>query len=87
MSIYKAQYNAQYPPVIPECPDYWEITEDRICKNVKNIGECKDDKDKIIDLKDARWKGKSGACAKYQFAKRCNLQWDGISGKNELCRQ
>ena len=86
LSIYKSQYNNQYPPVIPECPDYWDITEDKNCINSKKIGTCQIEDDLKINLNEAKWKGKTGMCAKYQFAKRCNLQWDGISGKNELCR-
>lgn len=88
LSIYNSQYNQKYPPVIPECPDYWEITEDKICQNTKNIGSCLSaESDKKINLNDAKWKGKTGMCAKYQFAKRCNLQWDGIAENNKLCRQ
>jgi len=86
LSIYNAQYNHTYPPVVPECPDYWEITEDKICKNTKNIGSNICD-GQVINLNEAKWKGKSGLCEKYQFAKRCNLQWDGISENNDLCRR
>ena len=86
LSMYNSQHNQQYPPVIPECPDYWDITKDKICVNSKKIGGCELDDDLEINLNNAKWKGKTGLCAKYQFAKRCKLQWDGISGKNELCK-
>jgi hypothetical protein len=86
IAMYLSQYNHQFPPVIPECPDYWNINDKNMCINGKKIGSCLDEKDLEIDLNDLNWKGKSGLCRKYQFAKRCNLQWDGISDNIKLCQ-
>lgn len=86
LAIYSSQYKQTYPPVIPDCPDYWSVTENKICENKKKLGTCLSDGDLKIDLNNLKWKGKTGMCAKYQFAKRCNLQWDGISDNYKLCQ-
>lgn len=85
LAIYTSQYKQKYPPITPSCPDYWEIGENNICKNKKNLGLCLGTDDLNINLNNEKWKGKTGECAKYQFTKRCNILWDGISDNNKLC--
>ena len=37
ISLYKQKIKAKYPPVIPNCPDYWEM-KDNFCVNSMNLG-------------------------------------------------
>jgi uncharacterized membrane protein len=86
IAMYSSNKNKKYPPIIPKCPDYWDITNDNICKNTKRMGTCLDSKELTIDLNNSKWKGATGMCSKYQFSNKCNIQWDGISDNNELCK-
>jgi hypothetical protein len=38
-----------------------------------------------MDFTTARWNGSNSTCAKYKWAKTCNLTWDGITDKVSLC--
>lgn len=85
--------NDTYPPVISECPDYWDISlnsfGDKECINVStiNIGngtsECK-----ILNLTEFKQNGtdrNSVICAKKNKAKTCNINWDGVTNNNNAC--
>ena len=82
ITLRRQKYNSAYPPVIPNCPDYWDISGN-ICKNSMNLGKdtCRGD----MDFSTAQWSGNSGLCSKYTWAKTCNLTWDGITSNHELC--
>lgn len=83
MALNKSKKEKQFPPVLPDCPDYWETVlsqnpdEDGNrtivgCKNVRGLGNC--DKDQvnstIISL---------NPCSKKKWAKSCDISWDGIT--------
>lgn len=77
--LYQTNTNQQWPPYIPNCPDYWVSTMDGssnvICnynkKNPFNVGSCKNVVDKNV----------SGltSCDKYNWATGCDIVWDGIT--------
>ena len=83
--------NKNWPPIISDCPDYWiDMSGNGAeCYNVLNLGICnipttnnKNYKNFNID----EFKGSNGICAKYNWAKNCKLEWDGItSDVNNSC--
>jgi hypothetical protein len=78
--------NATYPPVIANCPDYWldqSGNNGSACKNVQSLGNA--NCAKVMDFSTTPWSGQKGMCSKYQWAKSCNITWDGISNNAELC--
>ena len=82
-----------WPPVVPQCPDYWvaEGSENNAtCINVKNLGSCKatgGKKHLTMNFNQAPYVGADSTCAKYTWAKKCGLSWDGITyGINNPCQ-
>ena len=85
LALYRQKYNSDYPPVFPNCPDYWIDTlgNGSSCTNPQSLGNatCA----KTMDFTSGQWAGQNGKCNKYQWAKTCNLSWDGISDNTDLC--
>ena len=97
--LYNNKYGVEFPPTVSECPDYWidkqstinssaDMEDDdsqtkQTCFNIKNLGNssCQ----KTMDFTGEFWKGSTGECNKYKWAKGCDLTWDGISNKNNIC--
>lgn len=85
ISLYRSKYDSQFPPVVADCPDYWlDMSEGdgKICKNVKNLGTCNQT---TMDFSSSFWTGNDGLCRKYQWAKQCNLTWDGVTNATDPC--
>lgn len=59
------------------------------CVNIKKLGTCNDSL--IMDFNKPPYnndgsKGlNTGACNKYKWAKSCNITWDGITNKSNIC--
>ena len=76
---------ATWPPMTPECPDYWTIDgsgNNARCVNVKDLGTCQSksgDKHLTMDFNTSAFTGTNGMCAKYTWAKNCGISWDGIT--------
>ena len=74
-----------WPPIVPVCPDYWTVDgsgNNTTCVNVKNLGKCMDPNDKkhqVMNFNDPAFAGANGSCAKYTWADKCKLSWDGIT--------
>ena len=82
-----------WPPMTPECPDYWTIDgsgNETKCINVKDLGTCPaqtGDEHLIMDFNNSAYTGSNGTCAKYTWATRCGVSWDGITyGVNNPCQ-
>jgi len=77
--------NENWPPVIPNCPDYWLIDgsgNNTKCINQKDLGGCpakSGDNHLIMDFNSSAFTGSNGMCAKYNWAKTCDVSWDGIT--------
>ena len=77
--------NDQWPPMVPDCPDYWMIDgsgNNSKCINVKNLGTCppqSGEKHLTMDFNTPLYTGSNGTCAKYTWAKKCGITWDGIT--------
>ena len=85
---------ADWPPVVPQCPDYWVIDgsgNNAKCVNVKDLGTCKSDgssKHQTMNFNSSQFTGSQGACNKYNWATNCNVTWDGITyGVSNPCQQ
>ena len=84
--LYNSKNNMVYPPVVADCPDYWVDMSNgdaSNCRNIKKLGNsnCRTEMNFSNDL----WKGSNGLCAKYKWAKTCNLTWDGVTNNNNAC--
>ena len=83
--IYKGQSTRKFPPVVPKCPDYWTISEDgKECINTLGLGSCSSESSIVIDDPSRDWAGSSGLKNKGEWAKSCNLTWDGITNNERL---
>lgn len=85
-SLYKLRTNRKYPPVVGDCPDYWDSAEEggkQICKNTKNIGTC----GKTMNFLSPQFVGMDGICNKAKWAKSCELSWDGITNVSDVCKK
>lgn len=76
----------KWPPMIPQCPDYWTADgsgNNTTCTNVMNLGSC----DSVMNFNNAPFTGANSNCAKYTWANKCGVSWDGITyGVNNPCQ-
>jgi len=97
IALASAKNNEEWPPLVPDCPDYWAITGLDIsgnnmykCVNIKDLGVCpaKDgEKHQTMDFNTSMFTGSNGTCAKSRWAKQCKVSWDGITyGVNDPCQ-
>jgi hypothetical protein len=93
ISLTYAKDTQVWPPVVPQCPDYWvaEGSEDNpTCVNRKDLGTCKatgGTKHLTMNFNNAPYVGTGSTCAKYTWAKKCGLSWDGITyGVSNPCQ-
>ena len=79
-----------WPPMIPECPDYWSYDASGICVNIKDLGTCPpkgNDKHLKMDFNASPFTGTDGLCNKYNWANNCKVTWDGITyGVDNPCQ-
>jgi len=87
--------NPIWPPMTPDCPDYWIMDMDisgnnPTCTNIKDLGTCPplgDKKHLTMDFSTPAFTGSNGLCAKYTWANKCNISWDGITyGVDNPCQ-
>jgi hypothetical protein len=88
LALYRQKYKADFPPVIANCPDYWidSSGNGKACNLDSNpnnqVGTCKGP----MDFTAPQWSGTgTGDCAKFKWAKSCNLSWDGITNNADIC--
>lgn len=88
----KALFNTNYPPVISDCPDYWDVSLNNnnqvTCKNIvkRNSGTCKNDSYPVEQFYEYASNKSDVICAKYKWAKKCDISWDGITNNSEACQ-
>lgn len=86
ITLMSARANPVWPPMVPSCPDWW-ISDGSgnksNCINAKNLGTCSK---KSMNFSVPPYSGSNGTCAKYKWANKCNVAWDGITyGVNDPC--
>ena len=87
-----ALFNENYPPVISDCPDYWDVSlnnnNEVTCYNIvrQNSGTCNNDTYPVDQFYEQGSNKSDVICAKYKWAKGCNISWDGITNNNQACQ-
>ena len=87
MALSKATNNILWPPITPQCPDYWALQgtgDAAVCANIKGLGTCttpaEGDKFYTKNFNTSQFTGSQGVCSKYNWATNtCNVSWDGIT--------
>jgi hypothetical protein len=83
--------NNNWPPTVADCPDYWiDLSGNgQACFNTHGLGKCNipSESDKLtMNFNQSPFIGSNGICAKYKWAKNCQVTWDGItSGVKNPC--
>jgi len=87
MALRRQKYHSDYPPVIANCPDYWIDGSGNNGSGCKNNGMSIGNStcSSSMDFSKPQWAGERGMCAKYKWATQCNLSWDGITNKANIC--
>ena len=93
IALYYANASPKWPPLVPQCPDYWDADgsdSNAICTNTKDLGTCpplSGQQHLVMNFSTPAFSGENSACAKYTWAQRCNVSWDGITyGVNNPCQ-
>jgi hypothetical protein len=74
-----------WPPVVPDCPDWWIADgsgNNSTCINIKDLGVCSaksGKKHQVMNFNSDIFTGDNGTCAKYTWANNCKVSWDGIT--------
>ena len=80
-----------WPPVVGECPDYWiDLSGNgERCLNSRSLGRCNipsQGNPNTMNFNQSPFTGDNEECSKYNWAKKCNVVWDGItSGVKNPC--
>lgn len=89
----QAKDKQSWPPIVPDCPDYWIMDgsgNNATCVNIKDLGTCPatgENKHLSVNFNEAPYVGENGTCAKYTWANKCEVSWDGITyGVNNPCQ-
>jgi len=91
--IVKSVEDSAYPPIISDCPDYWNVEYDSVtgkkkCTNNSiNSGIASNNcRNYSVDLFTANGTSEYDViCAKNRWATRCNIHWDGITNNSKAC--
>lgn len=85
LSLKYSNKNYVWPPMIPECPDYWVMDgsgNNSKCVNIQDLGTCPAQNGNthlIMDFGTAPFVGAHATCSKYNWANKCGISWDGIT--------
>jgi len=86
INTYYTKKNTSYPPVKSNCPDHWiskKQGKKSICVNQKDLGSSSCSK--TMDFTGNKWSGPNGLCKKKEWAKGCDLTWDGVTNSTQKC--
>ena len=94
ISLHFAKAKGKWPPLVPDCPDFWSIDgsgNNTTCTNVKDLGSCPAQSGKkhlVMNFNTPAFSGQNSLCAKYTWAQNCKLSWDGITyGAKNPCQR
>jgi len=82
---YSSKFGQDFPPVQSECPDYWIVNADGTCTNKQNLGTCADGSQHTMNFTTDQWTGPGGLKKKCDWAKNCNITWDGVTNNDTAC--
>lgn len=86
-----AMHNASYPPVISDCPDYWDVSlnsNNQInCINIsrRNTGTSYNSIYPVNEFYSYGSNPNDVICAKYRWSRENNISWDGITNNSKAC--
>ena len=93
VTLSNSSNNVVWPPMVPQCPDFWVIDgsgSNTTCINTKDLGVCPPSYGKrhqVMNFNDSAFTGSTGTCNKYNWANTCKVTWDGITyGVNNPCQ-
>lgn len=87
----KSMFEDGYPPIITDCPDYWDISNNNGTKSCVDILKINSGKGTnycnriFTDLFDKQYSKDESICKKKEWAKDCKVSWDGITNNNKAC--
>ena len=84
LALSKASVEENWPPIVGECPDYWVDMSGNgeACFNSKSLGRCNipsEQNTNTMNFNQSPFTGDNGTCAKYNWAKNCQVTWDGVT--------
>jgi hypothetical protein len=83
--LLRSSSSETWPPLVPECPDWWIADgsgNNTTCINIKDLGVCQaqsGEKHQTMNFNTSAFTGSNGLCAKYKWANNCKVSWDGIT--------
>ena len=85
--IYNANKTMAWPPEVAECPDYWQLNN-----NKDGIPVCVPNGDlnkgiftgTSMNFRDPKYLGKMGSKEKYKWARDNDVTWDGITNNPDI---
>ena len=91
MFIVKSLGEETFPPVVSDCPDYWDVISnpngEKICRNNAQINDglatCRAYPVNLYSVNGSSDNDK--LCDKNKWAKGCNIHWDGITNNPKAC--
>jgi len=90
--ISKTMFEEAYPPIVSDCPDYWDVSNnsDSInCINNIDINAGRGtSKCRSIPASEFNSNGNSideVLCTKFNWAKECGIVWDGVTNNSKAC--
>lgn len=90
ISFHQLTKDVAYPPVIAECPDYWEANKEQdgstFCLNTMNLGGRSSDMCNKFYPDQFSGSKKQILCNKHKLARNCNLTWDGVTNNDRACK-
>ena len=91
LTLSKANAEEEWPPIVGDCPDFWidMSGNGEQCFNSHSLGTCnipsKGDKN-TMNFNQSPFTDENGDCARYTWATKCRVTWDGItSGVQNPC--
>ena len=73
-----------WPPMISQCPDYFDVVGENQCENRKYLGNSGDGCLGRINFSDPKYRGHEGLKEKKEWAKGCGVTWDGITNNVDI---
>ena len=81
--------NQTYPPSIADCPDYYTLNVEGVCKIGSNIYSNDISCNSVNFTKEPYISDgigpTSGLCARKLWSLKCGVTWDGISNNDNIC--
>ena len=91
VTLSKTNEKENWPPIVGECPDFWVDMSGNgeACFNTHSLGKCNipsEENPNTKNFNQSPFTGSNGNCAKFNWARSCNVTWDGVnSGVKNPC--